>query len=174
VSAQVTLEYHRPPDRTDRFVQQLVFESADVLVTFLEHTPVKRPMMVAGGLALEPGSPIVWFTFPGLMHDIGRFHTAAGAFTGLYANIMEPVEIQSRLNWRATDLFLDVWIPAVGEPRILDREELAAAIQNGAITAQTGARAQAEADRLLALHQQGSWPPAIVNEWPIERVLRSI
>ena len=174
MSEQITLEYHRPPDRTDRFVQQLVFESAEVLITFLEHTPMKRPMLVDGRLALEAGSPVVWFTFPGLMHDIGRFHTAAGAFTGLYANIMEPVELQSRLNWRATDLFLDVWIPEFGEPRILDRDELADAVQSGAISAQTGARAEAEAERLLALHQRGSWPPAIVNEWPIERVFRSI
>jgi predicted RNA-binding protein associated with RNAse of E/G family len=174
VSEQVSLEYRRPPDRTDRFVQTLVFESAEVLITFLEHTPLKRPMLVDGRLALEAGSPVVWFTFPELMHDIGRFHTAAGAFTGLYANIMEPVELQSRLNWRATDLFVDVWIPVLGEPRILDRDELAAAIQSGAISAETGARAEAEAERLLALHQRGSWPPAIVNEWPLERVIRSI
>jgi predicted RNA-binding protein associated with RNAse of E/G family len=174
LSDQVILEYHRPPDRTDRFVQKLVYESADVLVTFLEHTPMKRPMVIDDRLALEAGSPVVWFTFPGLLHDIGRFHTATGAFTGLYANIMEPVELQSRLKWRATDLFVDVWVPVVGEPRILDRDELAAAIQSDAISAETGARAQAEAERLLALHHQGSWPPAIVNEWPIERVFRSI
>jgi predicted RNA-binding protein associated with RNAse of E/G family len=174
VNERITLDYHRPPDRTERFVQDLVFESDEVLITFLAHARLKRPLLIDGAIALEPDAPAVWFTFPGRMHDIGRFHTAAGRFIGIYANIMEPVRIQSRLNWQATDLFIDIWVGAGEAPRILDQDELAAAVASGAVSARTAARAQAEANRLLALHAAGGWPPPIVNEWPIERVLKDI
>lgn len=174
MSDYITLAYHRPPDRTERFVQKLVYESDDVLVTFLAHTPMKRTMFVNGELALEAGSPAVWFTFPGLMHDIARFHDANGRFTGIYANIMEPVELQSRLNWRATDLFLDLWLSPDGRLTLLDEDELEGAIAANAIDRPSAERARAEARRLIELHRAGSWPPAVVNDWPIERVLKDI
>jgi predicted RNA-binding protein associated with RNAse of E/G family len=56
---------------------------------------VTRPTVVNGRAVLEPGAPVVWFTFPGRHHDIGRFHTADGAFTGCYANILTPVELDA-------------------------------------------------------------------------------
>ncbi len=56
---------------------------------------VSRPTVVAGRTVLEPGSPVVWFTFPGRHHDIGRFHTPDGRFTGYYANILTTVELDA-------------------------------------------------------------------------------
>ncbi len=167
----VTLHYHRPPDRTDVFRQQLLFADDAVLVTYLAHTPMKRPFVVAGAVGLEDGAPAIWFTFPGRMHDVGRFHSASGEFTGLYANIMQPIERRSRLEWRAVDLFLDVWIPVGGEPRIVDEDELTEAAAKGWIDGQTHAAALAEAAQIVALHREGAWPPAIVNEWTLARVL---
>jgi hypothetical protein len=153
-------------------VQELLYESDDVIVTLLADTPLSRPLLVDGEVVLEKGAPAIWFTFPGHMHDVGRFHTAAGLFTGLYANILMPVEIHSRREWSATDLFLDVWIGVGREPRVLDADELEHAVASGWIPAETGAAARAEATRLIALYEQGAWPPAIVNEWTLERVLR--
>lgn len=166
----ITLHYHRPPDRTDVFVQELLYADDDVLVSYNAQTPLKRPFVVNGSVALEDGSPAIWFTFPGLMHDIGRFHTRDGTFTGLYANIMLPVELHSRHEWSATDLFLDVWIGEGENALIIDREEWAEAVERGWLTRDVAERADAEAHRIVEMHQQGMWPPAIVNEWPISRV----
>ena len=167
----VTLHYHRPPDRTDVFRQELLFADDAVLVTYLAHPPMKRPFVVDGAVGLEDGSPAIWFTFPGRMHDVGRFHSADRAFTGLYANIMRPIERHSRLEWRAVDLFLDVWIPVGGEPRIVDADELAEAVAKGWIDDATHDAALAEAEQIVARYREGAWPPAIVNEWTLARVL---
>jgi len=174
VSEQIRLHYHRPPDRTDLFIQELLYEDEEVVVTYLASTPMKRPLIVGEEVALEAGAPAIWFTFPGLMHDIGRFHTADGTYTGLYSNIIEPVTFHSRLEWSTTDLFLDVWVGRDGEPRILDRDELDQALASGCITDETGAAALAEAQRLLDRHHAGTWPPAIVNEWPLPRVRKTL
>lgn len=155
------------------FVQELVHESTEVLVTYQPHTPIKRPMIVADDVVLEDGSPAIWFTFPGQMYDVGRFHTADGTFTGLYVNIIEPVKLETRTDWTSTDLFLDIWIGADGEPQLLDFDEMEHAVVQGWISAQTAARARAEADRLIRAYQERSWPPPIVNEWTISRVRRT-
>ena len=174
MSETVRLHYHRPPDRTDLFIQELLYEDDDVLVTYLAATPMKKPLVVAGEVALETGAPAIWFTFPGLMHDIGRFHTADGTFTGLYSNIMQPVELQTRLDWSATDLFLDIWIGSSGEAVLLDRDELDHAVANEWITRGTAAAALLEASELMSRHRAGTWPPPVVNEWTMSRVRRSI
>ena len=153
-------------------MQELLYESDDVMVTFLAHTPVQRPLVIDGVVALENGSPAIWFTFPGLMHDVGRFHTAAGVFTGLYANILMPIEVHSSREWSATDLFLDVWVGIGREPRVLDEDELDQALARGWIGAETGAAARTEAESIVKSHEGDHWPPAIVNEWTLERVLR--
>lgn len=172
MSDAVRIHYHRPPDRLEIFVQELLYESDDMLVTFLAHTPLHRPLIVDGRVALENGSPAIWFTFPGRMHDIGRFHTAAGVFTGLYANILMPVEVLTSREWRATDLFLDVWVGVDCPPRVLDEDELDHALASGWISEETGAAARTEAERIVKSYEQDQWPPVAVNEWTLERVLR--
>lgn len=167
--ADVRIHYLRPPDREELFVQRLVHESDTVVVTLLERTPLARPILIDGAPVLEPGAPAVWFTFPGAWHDVGRFHTAEGAFTGLYANILEPVRFIGRREWRAVDLFLDVWLGARGAARLLDEDELAEALDRGWIDAPTAEAARQEAARVLALSRTGEWPPAVVREWTLER-----
>jgi predicted RNA-binding protein associated with RNAse of E/G family len=174
VTEHVRLSYHRPPDRTDVFIQELLYEDDDVLITYLAATPLKRPLVVDGDVVLENGSPAIWFTFPGLMHDIGRFHLPDGRFTGLYSNIMEPVTLHSRLDWSATDLFLDLWIGEGRAPCILDRDELDRAVSNEWIGRQTAVDALNEADELLRRYRAGTWPPPIVNDWPISRVRKNL
>lgn len=143
----------------------------DALVTYLPRAGVSRPMVIDGRTILEPGSPVVWFTFPGAWHDIGRFHTADGRFTGWYANILTPVEISGD-DWRTTDLFLDVLLEPARPPRVLDRDELQAALDAGWIDAATAARAEAESDRLVELARGGRWPPPVVAEWTLEKARR--
>src|SRR5687767_13795876 len=105
----VKIHYHRPPDRTAVYENELVYSDDDVVVTIMRATPLPKPMIVNDCVVFEPNAPAVWFTFPGAHYDVGRFHTADSAFTGIYANILTPVEFISPTEWRTTDLFVDVW-----------------------------------------------------------------
>lgn len=170
----VHIHYHRPPDRTLVYVQALVWDAPDVKVSFQPSTPLPRALEVAGRTILEPGSPVVWFTFPGRWHDIGRFHRADGTFTGLYANVLTPVDLHAPdddvpAEWHTTDLFLDVWLPPGRGPTLLDEEEWADARDRGLLDEATARRARREADAILDAAARGAWPPAVVEEWTLER-----
>lgn len=170
----VRIHYHRPPDRTDVFEQALIEERPDVIVTYAPSAPLVRPAVADGRVILEPGAPAVWFTFPGAWHDIGRFHLADGTFTGLYANVLTPPEIDGP-TWRTTDLFLDVWLPADGgPPRILDEDELEDAVAQGVLDGRTAERARAEARDLVAAARAGTWPPEVVRSWTLEAALERL
>jgi len=166
----VHIHYRRPPDRRDIYSQRLVHRDADCIVTFMPRTPLDRPMIIDGMTALEPGSPVVWFTFPGAWHDIGRFHTADGRFTGIYSNVLTPVRFADEATWETTDLFVDVWLPAPGGAVLLDEDELDEAATAGWIELSLADRARAEARRLVRLAWSGEWPPAIVRAWTLDRV----
>ena len=166
---RVRIYYHRPPDRYEIFEQPVVWRATDCIITLLESARRKRPIRIDGEIALEDRSPIVWFTFPGAWHDVGRFHLADGTFTGLYANILTPVHLHDASTWETTDLFLDVWRSADGRVRVLDDDEFEQARSAGWIAADLAAAARAEADRLVADAASGAWPPPIVAEWPLER-----
>lgn len=177
----VHIHYHRPPDRTDVYEQELVVDAPAVQVTFQPSTPLTSPVELDGRIILEPGSPAVWFTFPGAWHDIGRFHDARGRFTGIYANVLTPCTFHpapsdpSRpIRWDTTDLFLDVWIGS-GEDRArtLDEEDLVRAEASGAVGEDRARRARAEARQLVAGWEAASWPPPVVREWTLERVLEA-
>ena len=164
----IEIVYRRPPDRVRIFRQQLVHSGDAGVVTYLEAAEVPGPVRDdAGRVILEPGAPIVWFTFAGAWHDIGRFHLADGSFTGLYANVLTPVEMGGS-RWDTTDLFLDVWLAqGAPTPSILDRDELDEAEREGWLDASTAERARREADRLCRLHEARAWPPPIVGEWTL-------
>ncbi len=170
----MAIHYLRPPDRMQVFRQWLVHDAPDVKVTFSTGLEVPEPMVVEGVVALEDGSDVVWFTFPDAWHDIGRFHDASGRFTGVYANVLTPVDIRPGHEWHTTDLFLDVWIPAGGAPAILDRDELDEALARGWVDGATAERALEEASRLVALEGRGAWPPEVVEAWTRERALAAV
>ncbi len=131
---------------------------------------MERTVYVGAAIILEPASPVVWFTFPGAWHDIGRFHRADGTFTGLYANILTPVEFADELTWSTTDLFLDIWFPA-GESTsvVLDREEFVEAVDRRWITETQQRAAEQEVQRIIEQYQQHAWPPREVTDWTLER-----
>lgn len=169
----VQIHYHRPPDRMDLFEQAIVEERDEYVVTFMPSAGVRRPVIADGQTILEPGAPVVWFTYPGIWHDIGRFHLRDGRFTGCYANVLTPVVMEEN-RWETTDLFLDVWVPVDGEPMLLDEEELADAERMGWVAAETADRAREHARGLLDEARGGRWPPAHVAEWTLERVLQRL
>ncbi|MEJ2541013.1 MAG: DUF402 domain-containing protein [Gemmatimonadota bacterium] len=170
----VHIHYRRPPAREDVFVQHLVLDAPEVKVTFQPDTPIREPVIIDGRTVLEPGSPVVWFTFPGVWHDIGRFHTTDGAFTGVYANVLTPCRLHGPgdtppLRWHTTDLFLDVWLEPGGTPRLLDEADLQEALARGEVTVSTARRARREARRLLRGAAAGTWPPQVVRSWTLDR-----
>jgi predicted RNA-binding protein associated with RNAse of E/G family len=169
----VELRYRRPPDRLQVYQQPLVHDAPDVKVTLTAAVKLIRPMVVGGRVVSEHGASIVWFSFPGLWHDIGRFHLADGTFTGLYANTLTPVEMSAGHVWESTDLFLDLWTDERGA-FVLDEDELEEALARGWIDAATAARARGEVERILTERDHGRWPPAIVGEWPLERARQSV
>ncbi len=149
-------------------------EAPEVVVTLLERAGVSGPMRVDGRVVLDAESPIVWFTFPGAWHDIGRFHDGAGRFTGYYANVLTPVRFEDGRSWSTTDLYLDVWRGADGSVRLLDEDELDEALTAGDLDPVLGDRARAEAARLVAAATAGDWPPRVTREWTLERCRRTL
>ena len=165
----IDIHYLRPPDREQIFTQHLIWEDAEVKITFSTDLSFEPPIRIDGDVVLETGSEVVWFTFPGAWHDVGLFHRADGTFTGTYANILTPCAFEEGGTWRTTDLFLDVWRDPTGRVQILDEEELEEAEAQGWVTEEVAQRARAEA---LALKQQaeaGLWPPPVVREWTLAR-----
>jgi predicted RNA-binding protein associated with RNAse of E/G family len=159
-------------------VQDLLHDGDDVKVTFQRSTPIDHPLRVGGHVILEPGSPVVWFTFPGAWHDIGRFHLEDGTFTGIYANVLTPPRLHDRtddpIEWDTTDLFLDVWKGAGGAVHILDEDEWAHARRSGVLADDWARRARAEADALVAAEAAGNWPPEVVDRWTLARARESV
>ncbi len=173
----IHIHYHRPPDRTEVFVQRLIHDDGKVKVTFAEGLRLEEPLVLGGRSALEDGSDAVWFTFPGAWHDIGRFHTADGRLTGIYANVLTPCIFEPGGTWFTTDLFLDLWIPVEVwqgrrsglEPKLLDEDELDQAERRGWVARPVAERAREEARRLVAAARAGLWPPAAVERWSREK-----
>ena len=154
------------------FRQRLVHRDAEVAITLLDAAVLERPVLVGEDAVLEPGSPVVWFTYPGRWHDIGRFHAADGRFTGFYANVLTPVEMMGS-RWRTTDLCLDLWMGVDGDIRVLDLDEFEAAERAGWIDAPTAQRAREEISSLERQARAGTWPPRHTSEWTLERAIRA-
>ena len=147
---RVKIHYERIPDGHRIYDQRVVVERKDVVITLSEPLDLPATITHDEHVMLEAGSLALWFTFPGVWHDIGRFHRADGSFTGVYANILTPARMEGPV-WYTTDLFLDVWWPSGGEVTLLDEDEFDAAIERRQIEPEVARRAREEADRLLEL-----------------------
>lgn len=165
----VHIHYVRPPDREEVFSQYLVLDQERVKVTLAPNVPFHPPIRILGEVALEKGSDAVWFTFPGRWHDIGRFHLADDTFTGIYANILTPVEIRDDRTWHTTDLYLDLWLTPDGTLRVLDEDQLEEALAEEWISRSVARRAREEVGRIREANEKGDWPPGVVREWTLER-----
>jgi len=169
----VHIHYLRPPAREDVFVQRVLARTPACIITLMQRTPMPRSLRLDGRTVLEDGSPVIWFTFPGRWHDIGLFHTAAGEFTGTYANILTPVRFLDDRSWRTTDLFLDVWMDPAGRAALLDEDEFEEAVRASVLDGPTATKARSEADRILRAIDARKWPPEPVGRWSLERALET-
>ncbi|TFH65036.1 MAG: DUF402 domain-containing protein [Gemmatimonadales bacterium] len=169
----VRIHYLRPPDRKEIFTQRLLLDTPEVKITLAEAVPFYPPIRILGEVALEAGSDAVWFTFPGLWHDIGRFHRANDVFTGIYANILTPPVILPGGEWETTDLFLDVWVDPEGRLSVLDADQLQEAEAKAWVSRDQAKRAREEVDWIKKEFEAGRWPPPVVEEWTLERARQS-
>ena len=172
-AAEVEIHYRRLPDRVQRFRQLVLEDAGDYVVTYLPSADLPKPVTAGGRTILEPGAPVVWITYRGRWHDVGRFHLADGTFTGIYANVLTPVEMDGG-RWDTTDLCLDLWVGSDGDTRVLDEDELRAAEDAGGVDAATAARARQEAAVLLEGARRGEWPAREVHEWTLERAREAV
>lgn len=163
------IRYRRPGAEPRTFRQAVVHRSPSAIITLLERVERDAPLVLDDQPVLEPGAAIVWLTLPGACRDVGRFHTRAGAFTGFYTNVLTAPEFSAPLAWSTTDLFLDVWQPRNGPPRLLDEDQLEAALGAGLVTAPQAAAARAEAAAVLREADSGAWPPPLFRDWTLER-----
>ncbi|NIN71553.1 MAG: DUF402 domain-containing protein [Gemmatimonadetes bacterium] len=166
---RVEIHYHRPPDRLDVFVQDLVVDRPDYKVTLHDPATVAATLKVGDDVIYEPGAAIVWFVFPEAWHDIGRFHLKDGSFTGWYVNLIAPAQLEGPA-WEMFDLCLDLWIAADGCLQVLDQDEFDEAVDRNWIDPVTAERARSELSRIVAEVRAGEWPPAVVREYDLMRV----
>jgi predicted RNA-binding protein associated with RNAse of E/G family len=167
---RVRIHYHRPDRGTTVFEERLVLDRPDVKVTLL--AGYDGPDAFAGDrLILAAGAPVVWFVYPRLHRDVGRFHLATGAFTGWYTNLRGPIRMVGS-DWYCTDLFLDHWLPADGSPGAwLDEDELVAARDAGLVSAADLALVARERAALES-RLPAEWPPTLARDLHLEEVRR--
>jgi len=169
----VHIHYRRLPDREQVFRQVVLEDAGDYVVTWLPAAGLPKPVMAGGRTVLEPGAPVVWITYRNRWHDVGRFHLADGTFTGVYANVLTPVEMDGG-RWTTTDLCLDLWSGADGTLVVLDEDELRAAEAERWVTPELASRARDEAAALLQAARAGRWPGPEVHEWTLERAREAV
>lgn len=170
----VHIRYLRPPDREEIFTQELLLDRTDAKVTLARGVHFDPPLRILERIALEEGSHALWFTFPDLWHDIGRFYRADGTLSGIYANILTPPRFPEENVWETKDLFLDVWLPAGNAEEglhVLDEDQLEEALARGWVTEEEAERARGEVRTIRSAYDEGTWPPPLVEEWTLERAL---
>lgn len=163
--------YRRPGRGTHRYSQELLHDGGRLKITLLRR-PARGPEREVGNVVtLDPGAPLLWFTFPGRGYEVGAFHRPAGELLGHYTNVIRPPRLAGG-RWEITDLFVDVWQPAEApdDPRLLDREQLRRARAEGVVPPEEADRADELARGIAERARAGAWPPSEVARWPLEAV----
>lgn len=160
--------YRRLPDSVKTFRQEILHDGPNCKFSLLILPEGSEPLNV-GEVQLEPGGAILWYLFPDRSYEVGGVYDPHGRLLGWYTNLLRLPEI-SEGRWELTDLFLDVWQPPDGPARLLDEEDLAAALEAGAISREEARQVEAEAAAVLRSARAGRWPPTIVHRYPLEAV----
>jgi predicted RNA-binding protein associated with RNAse of E/G family len=162
----IQYSYTRPGKDTAVYDHWLVVDRPDLKVLLME-AYAGDPLVIDGKVVAEPGAALLWFVFPGVWHDIGRFHLADDTFTGWYTNLCTPVEIQEN-TWASTDLFLDLWMTPDGYQSWLDEDELADAVRAELLDDSTQSQIAGERSRIQTQLDLGAWPPPIAVELDLQ------
>lgn len=151
-----------------RFRQELLHPGPDCRITLMRVEPDVAPLKI-GEIELPVGGAVLWYLFPNRAWEVAGAYDPVGELVGYYTNFIRLPEIEPG-RWRLTDLYLDVWQPADGPPRLLDAEDLVAAVEAGHVTEEEARTVRAEAEAVMRAAQAGRWPPKIVREYPLDDV----
>jgi len=165
---EIEIVYRRLPDNVKTFRQELLHDGPNCKFSLLIQHEGSEPLNV-GGIQLEAGGAILWYLFPDRSYEVGGVYDPHGRLLGWYTNLLRLPEI-SEGRWELTDLFLDVWQPPDGPAQLLDEEDLAAALETGAISREEARQVEAEAAAVLRAARAGRWPPTIVHRYPLDAV----
>jgi len=149
----------------DTFEQEILLDEVDLKITLQVLGRSFPPRAVDATTTLGPDWLLAWYLWPGRGYEVGAFHDAGGVFHGYYVNLIRPATLEGP-RWIVDDLFLDVWVPASGPPVVLDRDDLADAVDRGWVSTDEGSRVEALAERLVQRVHSRAWPPAALREWP--------
>ena len=165
----MAVEVRRGPDRVDVFEEERVFVGSDgaILLQVLGAEVPARPL--DEGVTLAPGMLLVWYLWPDRYWELGALHDRMGVFLGHYVNLIRPPRMGPE-RWVIEDLFLDIWVPAGGPPRLLDEDELAAAVRDGWADAAEAEDLRRRAGDLVTRIESGDWPPRLARRWPVDLV----
>lgn len=166
---RVTVEVRRGPDRVDRFEQEALLDEPDIKITLQVLGADFPERRIDARTRLRPDDLLIWYLWPDRGYEIGAFFDPRGRFIGHYANLVRPPRFLTD-RWIVDDLFLDVWVPAGGDPVLLDLDELKEAVERGWVSAAERDRATVLAAELVERARAGGarrrgWPPSDLRRW---------
>lgn len=163
----MSFEFIRPPDRRSTFESTLI-QATDQHIILTHRITPSSPLEYHGQPVMESGYRAVWFLFKNQPYDIGRMYRPDGTWTGYYVDVLEPVHWDGsdpRSLHPLVDLFLDLWIAPDGGFKVLDEDELQAAIESEAITTGQAKQARETLADMIAAVRGGEFPPPIAREF---------
>jgi predicted RNA-binding protein associated with RNAse of E/G family len=160
--------YTRLPDDVRRYEQELLHDGPDCKVTLMPVEAAIAPLKI-GDIRVPEGGTVLWYLFPGRAWEVAAAYGPVGRLLGVYTNFIRTPVIEPA-RWELTDLYLDVWQPRDGDARLLDADDLAAAVRAGHVSAEEADAVAAEADAVLRAAEIGRWPPRILREYPLADV----
>jgi predicted RNA-binding protein associated with RNAse of E/G family len=160
---QLHLRYVRLPDNVLDLYDDLVFRSEKVIVG-RSRIRSANSVVFDGKVVLAPAYHIVYFEMMRKWFSVGKIRNLDGHHTGYYCDIVTPPRVLEAGVVEVTDLFLDLWVAPDLRYRVLDEEELEAALTKGWITKRLYETAKKELKKLIALVEQGRFPPPLVKQ----------
>ena len=107
-----------------------------------------RPPMDLGYVIFETGDCFTEWYFSDRWYNIFEIASSDGTLKGWYCNVAAPADIEE-YDLYCRDLLLDLWVTPDGVTHVLDEDEFAAAMLDGA-TRERARAGLAELQRLVA------------------------
>lgn len=106
-----------------RYAGEVIEQSAERIVL---KTAWKRAELDLGYTVFAPGDCFTEYFYTARWFTAFELKDASGVRKGWYCDVAEPAVVEDGYI-RQVDLYLDVWVDAVGKPLVLDEDEFAAA-----------------------------------------------
>jgi Protein of unknown function (DUF402) len=117
---------------------------------------VSKDLVWAGGSLIRLIEPGAWYC-------VDVEFDAAAEFIGWYVNLQQPVR-RAGSRFDTVDLVLDLVVAPDRSWRLKDEDDFQRAITDGHLTAETGNRVRAEAERMIGVLAAGG-SPFCASEW---------